>query len=444
MRKLRTVVTLSAIMTSVMLAMPQSVLSVSAEEKKPIGAMVCDCGYTMNIYTYGMSDDEAATWDNHMYQHMLKGEDSSYTDITYDYPSDSNSGQTSNGTSSNKGQTSNGTSSSNGSSSNKGQTSNGTSSNKGQTSNGSSSNKGHTSNGTSSNKGQTGNTTNSAYGVLKGTGNTKDNAAYGKRQIKARPTDYKTVMLSWDAVPGAKSYEIYYSTSPNGGFKRLATAKKTSYKFSKAECGKTYYFQMRVCKKLTKSNFGPVSYAKTSLTGTPGLQVKKTTYNSVTLKWGKVSGAKKYKVYYMSSTGNGWQLLATVSGTGYTHKKLVTGATYSYKVRPVRDSQYGNWSGKVSATTPFGNIYGLKVKATGSDRLNLTWKKVNGARQYVILRSESKNGVYKTVGYSGKPSYMDKGLKSRKTYFYKVYAVSGKYRTKETGPVKQTTKAVKK
>ena len=62
----------------------------------------------------------------------------------------------------------------------------------------------------------------------------------------------------------------------------------------------------------------------------------------------------------------------------------------------------------------------------------------------VTLRSESKNGVYKTVGYSGKPSYMDKGLKSRKTYFYKVYAVSGKYRTKETGPVKQTTKAVKK
>ena len=37
----------------------------------------------MDVYTYGMSDEEAATWDDHMYQHMLNGEDASYTDSTY-------------------------------------------------------------------------------------------------------------------------------------------------------------------------------------------------------------------------------------------------------------------------------------------------------------------------------------------------------------------------
>ena len=51
--------------------------------KKPLEIMVCDCGYTMNVYTYGMSDDEADIWDMHIFQHMLNNEDSSYTSSSY-------------------------------------------------------------------------------------------------------------------------------------------------------------------------------------------------------------------------------------------------------------------------------------------------------------------------------------------------------------------------
>ena len=72
--------------------------------------------------------------------------------------------------------------------------------------------------------------------------------------------------------------------------------------------------------------------------------------------------------------------------------------------------------------------------------MKISWKKVKGAGQYVILRSESADGTYEPVGYAGKASYVDTGLKSGTTYFYKVYGVSGPYRTKETAPVGQTTK----
>ena len=76
--------------------------------------------------------------------------------------------------------------------------------------------------------------------------------------------------------------------------------------------------------------------------------------------------------------------------------------------------------------------------------MKLTWRKVKGATQYVILRAESIDGAYEVVGHSNKASYTDVGLNSGTTYFYKVYAISGPYRTKESSPIGQTTKFPKK
>ncbi|MDE7059083.1 MAG: fibronectin type III domain-containing protein, partial [Lachnospiraceae bacterium] len=111
--------------------------------------------------------------------------------------------------------------------------------------------------------------------------------------------------------------------------------------------------------------------------------------------------------------------------------------------RPVRDSFYGSWSNDISASTILSDVARLKVKAASTDRMKLTWKKVKGATQYVILRSEQIDGTYEVIGHSPKASYTDTGLQGGTTYFYKVYAVSGPYRTKETAPVGQMTKIPK-
>ena len=72
----------------------------------------------------------------------------------------------------------------------------------------------------------------------------------------AKPT-LKTVTLSsgkvtlaWNNVSGESGYEIYYSTSKNGTYKKMASvaANKTSYTSSKLTAGKTYYFKVRAYK----------------------------------------------------------------------------------------------------------------------------------------------------------------------------------------------------
>ena len=51
--------------------------------------------------------------------------------------------------------------------------------------------------------------------------------------------------LTWDAVEGAVSYKIYRATSANGTYSLMYTATATSYRNSKAEVGKTYYYKIK-------------------------------------------------------------------------------------------------------------------------------------------------------------------------------------------------------
>lgn len=111
----------------------------------------------------------------------------------------------------------------------------------------------------------------------------------------------------------ARTYEVYYSTSPDSGYKRATSTKKTTYKFTKAKCGQTYYFKIRTHEKIGKvkyySDYCAAVSGKTVLVGTPTVYVSKTKYNSVTIKWSKVPSTKKYEIYYSTSPDGEYTLL---------------------------------------------------------------------------------------------------------------------------------------
>ena len=269
----------------------------------------------------------------------------------------------------------------------------------------------------------------------------------GIRSLTASMVKSNVLRLNWSPVSGAKNYEIYYSTSPNSGFRKLGNAKKTVYDFKKAKCGQIYYFKVRAVKKVGKStsygDFCPAVSGRTVLNGTVSVSVGKVTYNSVTLKWNRIKDAKKYEIYYSTSPDGAYRLLKTQGGTKFTHKGLQAGHTYYYQVRPVRDSYRGELSREVSARVVLNPLTRLKVAAAGPDRLKVSWKKVPGAARYIVLRSDRQDGTYSQIGVTNKPSYLDTGLTPSTNYYYKVYAVSGSYQTNTAGPVRQMTKAPK-
>ncbi len=71
--------------------------------------------------------------------------------------------------------------------------------------------------------------------------------------------------LSWNNISGESGYQVYYSTSKNGTYKKMksVSADTVKYTTSKLTAGKTYYFKVRAYKKVDgKTIFGSFSDIK--------------------------------------------------------------------------------------------------------------------------------------------------------------------------------------
>lgn len=69
-------------------------------------------------------------------------------------------------------------------------------------------------------------------------------------------------------------------------------------------------------------------------------------------------------------------------------------------------------------------VKNLKVKAKGSGKIQIKWKKVNNGKQYRIQLSQKKNFANAKIKYSSSASIVWKGLKRKKQYYVRVQAVS--------------------
>lgn len=164
--------------------------------------------------------------------------------------------------------------------------------------------------------------------------------------VKAVSPSYNSVKVSWKAVDGATSYEVYRSPSKAGAFKRIGTAKTTSYTDKSLKTGTVYYYQVRAYKE---NKYGEFS---TKVSAAPKLAVPtlKVTAGkaSATLKWSSVPGKSGYQLYRTASLKDKYTIVTTTQKTGFTDKKVKSKKTYYYKVMAYKivsgKAVYGSFS----------------------------------------------------------------------------------------------------
>ncbi len=159
-----------------------------------------------------------------------------------------------------------------------------------------------------------------------------------------------SVSLSWTAVSGAASYNVYR----NGTKANTSAVTGTSYTDTGLASGTTYSYTVAAVDG--SGSVGAQSPAvNATTTGTPagppaptGLTVTGTTDTTVSLGWTAVSGAASYNVYRNGTKAN----TSAVTGTSYTDTGLTASTTYSYTVAAVNSSgTVGAQSAAVNATT---------------------------------------------------------------------------------------------
>lgn len=274
------------------------------------------------------------------------------------------------------------------------------------------------------------------------------------KNLTATPSTYNTIQVSWDKLTGAKGYQLWYKTAPEVEYELLNTQTSNSFKFTKAECGVTYYFSVQAYQVIEGEVFyGDLSPAVTVMTELeiPVPNISSVSYNQVAIKWNAITGATSYEVYVSQSQNGAYSLAGTSSSTSYTDKTVDINKTYYYKIKAVREKaevpKYSTeFSQAVWATVLYDDLTGLKASSTDDGKITVSWKAVPGMTTYVVERYTSEEDALNDTDpvsfETSKSSYTDSGLKINTRYYYKVYGYNDSYQTNVEGPVSAKTKIV--
>jgi predicted phage tail protein len=244
--------------------------------------------------------------------------------------------------------------------------------------------------------------------------------------------------ISWTAVSGATSYNLYWSTTsgvtPATGTKIAGTT--SPYVQTGLSAGTAYYYVVTAVNAVGESPASTEAPATTnapapSAPGAPTGVSATGGAKQVAISWSTVAGATSYNLYWSTASG-----VTTATGTKitgatspYVQTGLADGAAYYYIVTAVSGAGEGVASSQVTAATdaaaPVAPAAPTGVTATGgANQVTITWSAVAGATLYNLYWSTSP-GLTKATGtiIPGVTSgYLHTGLAAGAAYYYLVAA----------------------
>ena len=172
---------------------------------------------------------------------------------------------------------------------------------------------------------------------------------------------------------------------------------------------------------MTKKNINSLSAKMISKNNLAAPKVTKLANSTagVQLKWKKVAGAQRYRVFVKS--GKSWVKVGDSTSNVLTHKSARSGRKYTYTVRCVSKNgkQYlSGFNAKGWAITYVAAPKAPKLTNTKSG-VRIGFKRVAGAAKYRIMR-KTGNGKWTAIATTAKATYVDKTAKNGVTYRYTI------------------------
>jgi fibronectin type 3 domain-containing protein len=247
--------------------------------------------------------------------------------------------------------------------------------------------------------------------------------------------------ISWLAVTGASSYNIYWSntsgvTPANGKIISVAAGTFTpSYTQTGLTNGTTYYYVVTAVNSngesapSTQVSCTPAGDAPSSVSATPGNGV-------VTLAWSAMPGASSYNIYWSTTSGvtpgSGTQIAGIPASVApsYSQTGLANGTTYYYVVTAVNGSNESSPSVQVSASpavtpVPAEPIGVFATSGIGSVTIGWTATATPGISYNIYWSTNPGVASGPNTKITGATSpYTQTELTNGTTYYYVVTAVN--------------------
>ena len=149
-------------------------------------------------------------------------------------------------------------------------------------------------------------------------------------------TDTK-IKTTWDAVPGASSYEISINDS-------TIFSNSLSATFNNLLSNTVYIIKVRALDGVNCSDWSSQLNIKTKL-NTPSINLAEKTDISIAISWSAIQGATSYNVSYNGTTVN------VSNSTSKALNNLTPNTLYAIKVQALANSNNSDWSETISVRT---------------------------------------------------------------------------------------------
>lgn len=238
--------------------------------------------------------------------------------------------------------------------------------------------------------------------------------------------DINGVNVTWSAVTGALTYDVYARAAGEADYKLIKEGVKAqSYVDSSVKTG-VYYKYAVVARCGVYVGVLDVNGPLVKAVQAPKLISATNGVDGVVFKWNAVEGATGYRVYSRVGGATYFTYLGTVTTTSFTDTKAASGKYYKYVVKAVHGSTQSGYdaNGKVLKVVQTPKLLGI---ANGADGIYVKWQLVGGADKYNIYRRGSGEGykLIATVKASSVNNYKDTSVIAGQYYRYTVRAISG-------------------
>jgi uncharacterized protein len=257
--------------------------------------------------------------------------------------------------------------------------------------------------------------------------------------IPAQPTELKStsvsntqVSISWKDNANNETGFLIERKTGSGAYSQIAekSANATSHTDSGLTANTTYTYRVRAINAAGNSDFS--NELPVTTTGIPAkpteLRTTSVSNTQIVIAW-KDNSNNETGFRIERKIGNGSYSTLTTTGanaTSFTNSGLTNNTVYTYRVRAVNVAGESDPSNELVVTT--GTVPAkpetLKVTATGTDRITLSWTdKSNNEKGFRIERKTGSGSFSEiTTVSAGVTNYTNTGLSNNTTYTYRIRA----------------------
>ena len=182
--------------------------------------------------------------------------------------------------------------------------------------------------------------------------------------ISGMGTATNRAYMRWNAVAGARGYEIWRSTAANGTYTKCATTGATSRSVTFSKANAVNYVKIRAYEVVNGANvYGKFSapYAIFPLTTPTNISSRVASNGKITISWNAVTNAQRYALFYSAEENGTYKRLVTTAARTYTMDELPGGLEKAYFKFYAQRTDSGVTS--VSNYSPVVCVNGLALNA---------------------------------------------------------------------------------